>query len=95
MPPQQSDPRGHPWWKHMPSERRSQALWRRHTSRLVVLLGSRRGLLSLVLLLYLGIVLVIARSGAGALSLVVLFPLLLVPALAGLAWWLTWDEYHR
>jgi hypothetical protein len=48
-----------------------------------------------VLLLYLGIVLVIARSGAGALSLVVLFPLLLVPALAGLAWWLTWDEYHR
>jgi hypothetical protein len=62
---------------------------------LLVLLGSRRGLLGLVLLLYLGIVVVIARSGAGALSLVVLLPLLLVPALAGLAWWLTWHEFHH
>jgi hypothetical protein len=58
-------------------------------------LGSKPGQLSVILLVYLGIVLAISRAGAGAMSLVVLIPLLLIPGLAGLAWWLTWNEFHR
>jgi hypothetical protein len=37
----------------------------------------------------------LAIAGVGAISLVVLLPLLLLPALAALTWWLTWKEYHN
>lgn len=95
MAPSQDDPRAHPWWQHVPNQHKPQALWRRRRHQTLRLLGSRPGKLVLVLLLFLGMVLAIALSDAGAMGLLVLVPLLIMPALAWLAWWLTWHEYHQ
>jgi hypothetical protein len=95
MAHQQDDPREHPWWQHVPRNRKPKALWRRRKDQLLRTVSSQRARLTMVLLLYLGIIVAIGLSGAGAISLLVLLPLLLLPALAGLAWWLTWDEYHQ
>jgi hypothetical protein len=95
MGEQPDDPREHPWWQHVPKQQKPQALWRRQRNRVLLLVSSRPSRLIFILGVYLGIIVVIALSGAGAVSLLVLLPLLLLPALAGVAWWLTWTEYHQ
>ena len=89
------DPRQHPWWQHVPAERRHQALWRRRWQRLGRRLTSRPSLLLLLLLLLLAGSAGLAAAGAGGLALALLLPLLLLPPLAALSYWLTWREFHR
>jgi hypothetical protein len=89
------DPRQHPWWQHVPAERQFGTLWRRRRRRLWQLLSSRRSQLLLLLLLLLSVTAGLATAGAGGMSLGLLLPLLLLPPLAALSYWLTWREFHR
>ena len=89
------DPRGHPWWKHVPSQHQGRTLQRRRRQRLITALMSQRSRLVLLLVLYAAITFGLMRSGVGAISLLVLLPLLLLPPLAALVWWLMWKEFHH
>lgn len=89
------DPQNHPWWNHVPQERRLPTLQRRRWRLLRSALGSQTSRLILVFLAYGGLTLALAVSGAGAMSTMILVPLLVVPALAAVAWWLTWTEFHH
>ena len=63
--------------------------------RLRELLSRRRSqIIALVLIYALLCGLLLILAGASLLVLAVL-PLLLLPALAGLTWWLTWKEFHH
>jgi Zn-dependent membrane protease YugP len=95
MRPASHDPRHHPWWQHVPAERQQATLWRRRQRRLWQLLSSRRSQLLLLLGLLLVLTAGLAVAGAGGFSLALLLPLLLLPALAALSYWLTWREFHR
>jgi hypothetical protein len=60
-----------------------------------VLLSRRRSqIIALVLIYALLCGLLLILAGASLVVLAVL-PLLLLPALAGLTWWLTWKEFHH
>lgn len=89
------DPRHHPWWEHVPVRQRSETLRRRRFQLLRANLSTQRMKVAVTLLAYGGITLVIASSGVGAMGALTLVPLLVLPALAGLAWWLTWKEFHH
>ena len=54
----------------------------------------RSQIIALVLIYALLCGLLLILAGASLLVLAVL-PLLLLPALAGLTWWLTWKEFHH
>ena len=89
------DPRHHPWWRHVPSAEQTRALRQRRRRRIWNRLTSRKGLFSLLMLVNGGILITMAAAGAGPIALLALLPLVLMPALAGLAWWLTWQEFHH
>lgn len=89
------DPRKHPWWQYVGQERRSGVLLRRLAGRLNQWITSQQGKLTLVLLLYLSIGLVLVIQGAGLMALLTGLPLLLLPPLAYLLYWLTWKEFHQ
>jgi glucose-6-phosphate dehydrogenase assembly protein OpcA len=89
------DPRNHPWWNHVPIERRLPTLIRRKRLLLKSALFSQASKLIATLVASVGVSLVIAGSGAGAMGIATLVPLLVLPALAGVAWWLTWKEFHH
>jgi hypothetical protein len=84
----------HPWWNHVPIEKRrtlrSQSRWR----SIRILFAKRHSLIAITSCFYLVCALLPILVGAQALSLLALVPFLLLPALFGLIWWLTWKEYH-
>jgi hypothetical protein len=51
--------------------------------------------ITVTFLVYGAFTLAIASSGVGAMGALTLIPLVVLPALAGLAWWLTWKEFHH
>jgi hypothetical protein len=63
--------------------------------RIWSLLSSRSAVLLLLLAVYLLICLAVLRSTAGSVAVLALAPLVLTPAVALLAYWLVWSEYHR
>ena len=89
------DPRHHPWWQYVGKERRSGVLQRRLAGRLKQWATSQTGKLILLLLLSLIIGSVLAARGAGLMALLTALPLLLLPPLAYLLYWLTWKEFHQ
>lgn len=89
------DPRQHPWWNHVPRNLQARTLERRRRQRFLSALVSQRGRLVALLLIYGAITLGLMGSGVGAISLLVLLPLLILPPLAALVWWLTWKEFHH
>ncbi|MBE9173892.1 hypothetical protein IQ216_12685 [Cyanobium sp. LEGE 06143] len=95
MAPGHDDPRQHPWWQHVPAADKRGVQRRRRWRRLGTALGSRSGQLALLLGLYLAIALGMLRAGAGPITLLVVLPLVLLPALAGLAYWLMWKDFHH
>lgn len=89
------DPRDHPWWQHVPhAQRRScrrqlrllrlREWWERRSSRSLVML-----------LIYLAFCLGLLVVAQPHLALTAALPLLLVPPLAALSYWLLWHEFHR
>jgi hypothetical protein len=86
----------HPWWQHLPAERRS----RRQHARLVLRrlrawLLLRRQQIGLASGFYLLLCLLPILLGRPALGLVALLPLLLVPPVGYLIYWLMWKEFHH
>ena len=89
------DPRSHSWWAHVPAAQRQRLLQRSRRRRLKE--WSRRKPVRIIglLALYALLCLLPWWLGAASLSLMALLPALLLPAVGGLAWWLTWKEFHH
>ena len=86
----------HPWWQHLPPERRRRRdhvrlLWR----RLLAWARQRRQLIGLSISFYLLLCLFPVLLGLPALGFVALLPLLLVPPVGALVYWLTWKDFHH
>ena len=85
----------HPLWSHLPPERRG---WRdKQTLRLRRLwawLKQKRQRIGLVVILYLLIWSIPLLAGEPLLSAFAVLPLLLVPPVGYLVYWLVWKEFH-
>ena len=86
----------HPWWEHLPPERRQrrhhlQLHWR----RLRTSLRQRRQLIALSTGFYLLLCLLPVLLGLPAIGAIGLLPLLLVPPVGYLVYWLVWKEFHH
>ena len=86
----------HPWWHHLPAERRS----RREHARLLARrcrawLAQRRQLIALALGVYLILCALPLCLGLPVLAVVAILPLILVPPVGFLVYWLVWKEFHH
>ena len=93
--PASDHPSNHPWFRHIPAEQRSAVLRAVGRRKLRELLSRRRSqiiALALIYALLCSLLLILAGS---SLLVLALLPMLLLPAVAGLAWWLTWKEFHH
>lgn len=92
--PQRPRLQDHPWWDGVPESQRqairSRSRWRLLKQRF----SQRRNVIATTALIYLLACLVLLLLGAGTISVLALLPLLLMPALLVMIWWLTWKEYH-
>jgi len=85
----------HPLWQYLPSERRNrreQAVLR--LRRLLARLQGRRERLVVMSGLYVLIWLIPLAFGQVLISVLALLPLLLVPPVGLLVYWLVWREFH-
>jgi len=86
----------HPWWHHLPPERRRRRDYVRLLSRRArAWLLQRRQLIVSALAFYLLLCLVPFLLGVPALALMALLPVLLVPPVGYLVYWLVWKEFHH
>ena len=83
--------RDHPWWKHVPSTQR-RSIPARQLKHWLRRRRSRIVLMALIYALICGVPVII---GGASLSLLAVLPMLLLPAVAGLTWWLTWKEFRH
>ena len=89
-------PQPHPWWEHLSPERTTPALRQRLLwLRLRAWLGTRRNRIELALGLYLLLCLVPLLLGQPLLSAYALLPVVLVPPVAFLIYWLVWLDFHQ
>lgn len=70
-------------------------LRRRLRRRLLTKIRSRTGILITLLLINCCTLAVVAAAGAGWITLLGLTPLVALPLLGALSWWLTWKEFHQ
>ena len=85
----------HPLWDYLPRERRSrQALLQLRLRRLWAWLKQKRQRIGLVVLLYLLIWSIPLLAGEPLLSAFAVLPLVLVPPVGYLVYWLVWKEFH-
>ena len=89
------DPSQHPWWQHTSAESKQTTLRRRRELRARNWISSRNGSLCLLLIINAGFLIGIAANGVGTLTLVALLPLVILPSLAAVSWWLAWKEFHH
>ena len=86
----------HPWWHQLPPERRTR---REHTillyRRLRAWLWVRRQRVLLTIGFYLLLCILPILFGLPALGVVALLPLLLIPPVGVLLYWLVWKDYHH
>ncbi len=88
-------PRSQPWWKYVPHRNRAQRAWMVRRLQFGNLLVSRRFWLVAALLLYgVGCVLLLGLQDI-SLALLALAPLLLLPLLGYVVYWLLWKEFHE
>jgi len=83
------------WWSHVPPHQRLN----RQSGVVILRLRDglcRRGVLITTLLAaYTALCLGLLLSGAGLVALLAALPLLLVPPVGCLAYWLLWKEFHH
>ena len=85
----------HPFWHHLPPERRSRiARWTLKFQRLRAWMGGRRQRVSLTVLIYLVIWSIPLLVGQPVITVFALMPLLLVPPVGLMVYWLVWKEFH-
>jgi hypothetical protein len=88
-------PRPGSWLRYVPEHERAARLWRWRLLWFRMQWQRRRVKLGALLMFNVLICLVPFGMGLYSLALLALLPLLLVPAVGALAYWLTWQEYHR
>ena len=85
----------HPWWDYLPPERRTRQLKLRLLARrLRAWLLQRRQLIAVAIAVYVLLCAVPLLLGLPGLTGVALLPLLLVPPVGWLIYWLVWKEFH-
>ena len=85
----------HPLWAFLPREQRSlQALFHLRRRRLWAWLKQKRQRIGLVVILYLLIWSIPLLAGEPMLSAFAVLPLVLVPPVGYLVYWLVWNEFH-
>ena len=85
----------HPLWPFLPTEQRSrQALFQLRRRRLLAWLKQKRQRIGLVVILYLLIWSIPLLAGEPLLSAFAVLPLVLVPPVGYLVYWLVWKEFH-
>mgnify|MGYP001173864073 FL=1 len=85
----------HPLWQHLPPERRNR--WERvalRCRRLLARLQGRRERVVVVSGLYVLIWLIPLAFGQVLITVFALLPLVLVPPVGLLVYWLVWREFH-
>jgi hypothetical protein len=81
----------HPWWRHAAAGQKRTLLgmrisaWLRRRNSRIIAMGFLYLLLCAIPLVF----------GGASISLLAVLPMLLLPALAGLTWWLIWKEFHH
>lgn len=91
----QQDWQKHPWLQHLPRRQRAARLRQSRWRRFHQALRQPRSLMVISGVVYSGFALLLMLSRLSHLAVLVTIPALLLPALAGLAWWLTWKEFHQ
>ena len=87
-------PPNHPWWQHVPQDQRQKLQRQRRWLHLKAWLGIRNNRIKLLLGFYLLLCLVPLGLGLFTLVAFAIMPLLLVPPVALLIYWLVWKEFH-
>ena len=89
----QLDP--HPLWRYLPADKQTPGHRRRlQRQRLWAWMQNRRQRISLLLTLYVVLWMLPLLWGQVLISLFALLPLLLVPPLGWLVYWLVWKDFH-
>ena len=89
------DPPSADWSAHVPPSQRRRILrdaWFRQLKNRLI---SRAGRITIAVALYLAVCIMLLIWAGPAVALIGALPLLLVPPLGYLAYWLVWSEYHR
>lgn len=94
MPRKQESRENHHWAAATSGQQRRRQGARILFKRIQEFLASEKAKLMALALIYGGLFLAIAFSGLGALIGLALLPLVILPALAYLAYWLIWQEFH-
>lgn len=83
------------WWKYIPDQERARRL--RQWRKAWILAQFQRRPVKIILLVILNLLICSVPWWIGLQSLAVLalLPLVVVPAVGYLAYWLTWKEFHR
>ena len=85
----------HPLWQHLPTERRSKrARIQLQAWRWLAWLNRRRQRIGIAVGLYFLIWLVPLLFNQVLITSFALLPLVLVPPVGGLVYWLVWQEFH-
>jgi hypothetical protein len=90
-----SGPGDHAWWTYVPTEKRRNLQLHSWQRRLRQRFIRRRNVVVAVALFYLLLCLLLNVFGAGSLISLAMMPLLLLPMVTLLAWWLAWKEFHH
>lgn len=85
----------HPWLAYVPTPHRRQAASQRRWLQLRAWLGVRRHQIQLLLVSYLLLCLLPLSLGLVTLTGFALLPLMLVPPVGYLIYWLVWKEFHH
>ena len=85
----------HPFWHHLPPEQRTRtARLALNLQRLKAWLGGRRQRVCLTVVVYLLVWSMPLLVGQPVITVFALMPLLLVPPVGWLVYWLVWKEFH-
>ena len=85
----------HPLWTYLPRESRSQqSLFQLRLRRLSAWLKESRQRISIVLIIYVVIWLIPLLLGQPLITVFAFLPLVLVPPIGYLIYWLVWQEFH-
>ena len=87
--------RGWDWLELLPPHERGPQRQRRRTQRLRSQLMRPRSTIALLVLVYLVVVITLARLTGSVLALLATLPLILAPLLSALIYWLLWSDFHR
>jgi len=86
----------HPWWHHLPADVRTQQhQFRILTRRLLAWLKRKPQRIALTVIAYLVTCAVPLLGGLPLISVVAILPLILVPPVGFLVYWLVWMEFHH